>query len=88
MRRFFRPRVSLAGFLLQSLHRRTKQYCARNRPLVRRDTSQTRKVAARKIACGPDRILYTECWMIDGELLDERRRRLEVEQFDETGSPG
>lgn len=27
----------------------------------------------------------SEYWMFDGELLDERRRRIEAEQFDETG---
>ena len=30
----------------------------------------------------------SEYWMFDGELLDERRRRLEAEQFDETGTAG
>jgi len=30
-------------------------------------------------ACG------SEYWMFDGELLDERRRRIEAERFDETG---
>jgi len=27
----------------------------------------------------------SEYWMFDGELLDERRRRIEMERFDETG---
>ncbi len=27
----------------------------------------------------------SEHWMFDGETLDERRRRLEAEQFDQTG---
>lgn len=30
----------------------------------------------------------SEYWMIDGELLDERRRRLEAEQFDQSGVAG
>lgn len=30
----------------------------------------------------------SEYWMFDGELLDERRRRLETEQFDEAGPAG
>ncbi len=30
----------------------------------------------------------SEHWMIDGELLDERRRRLEAEQFDQAGVSG
>jgi hypothetical protein len=30
----------------------------------------------------------SEYWMFDGELLDERRRRLEAEQFDQSGNPG
>jgi hypothetical protein len=27
----------------------------------------------------------SEYWMFDGELLDERRRRIETERFDEAG---
>jgi len=30
----------------------------------------------------------SEHWMFDGELLDERRRRLEAEQFDQQGVAG
>ena len=30
----------------------------------------------------------SEYWMFDGELLDERRRRLEAEQFDQVGVSG
>src|SRR5262249_33708357 len=30
----------------------------------------------------------SEHWMFDGELLDERRRRLEAEQFDQSGLSG
>ncbi len=30
----------------------------------------------------------SEYWMFDGELLDERRRRLEAEQFDQGGAAG
>ena len=30
----------------------------------------------------------SEYWMIDGELLDERRRRMEAEQFDQSGVAG
>ena len=30
----------------------------------------------------------SEYWMFDGELLDERRRRLEAEQFDQAGVAG
>ncbi len=30
----------------------------------------------------------SEHWMFDGELLDERRRRLEAEQFDQSGVSG
>ena len=30
----------------------------------------------------------SEYWMFEGELLDERRRRLEGEQFDQSSSPG
>lgn len=30
----------------------------------------------------------SEYWMFEGELLDERRKRMESEQFEQSGSPG